>query len=1083
VAIPGGARVIIPQDALAADTLIGVEQGAAGAPPLPAGATPLGPIVAFTPHGTGFALPATITVPFDPASFPPGTKLALVKTNDSQSGWEVLGNTMVSGNTISAPVVGFSFATVLADPSPVDDPPHLVTEKWHYVHYFTGSTNPFQTEVVVLPENQSADVTLFDADPAGHWETSFGQPNFVPGKDPVALHPPGGVDGSYSVVYSNQLGTSFFSESIAPSGSVEEAHNKIGRQAELTVTRVLQKNDANASLKAVISALSLDLIDTGARGPTGAQCPWAGPGATHDPCSMAMVTQARFKLDAWFTLPNGGIVTMRHVDTTVQLSGWRDHWRADVGSSPDSDQAISEQDVEFDLDFGFGGDDPPGQEAGIQLRQDDEFKPPPPYVIDIPLDTVATGGQFNVQITLTTLALNRRQFESYAGAFLQDPARASSVQFDEQGVEVVRAPVPPPLPVPPPPPAPLPAPACTTGTDPAAGVIQFEEPFIDGFEQAGATALVRVVRSGGSKGAVSVLFSAQDGTAHTGVDYTPVTTVVRFGDGEQGARLITIPLIDNNTVDGDRNALLSLTQPMGCAALGAQPTATLVIHDDDTRLTTPVFHIGGTLTGVASSGLVLRELLSGSSVAPSGNGAFVFPATLLDGSSYDVRVQSQPNNPAQNCSVSNGTGKIAGRDVTNIAVTCATVTSNGALDPAFGVGGKVSKLLPPATALALQADGKLLAVGGMTLSRYNTDGSADTTFGTSGAVTIVANGGPLDEMVSLAVQADGKILVAGRTSLPTSVNDNFAALRFNKDGSPDTAFGSGGLVVTDFNGLSDRASAVLIQPDGKIVVTGNATSGTLSLGDLDFAAVRYLADGTLDPTFGSGGKARLNVVGKSDFGTTAALQADGKILVAGRVFSDSGTESDIGVARFNADGTADTTFGANGVERVDFSFGGIVPATFSGGLADEAARLAVQTDGKIVIGGFTRVAGVYRYALVRLLVDGSLDATFGTNGLVNTPFTTENDFARSIALQADGKIMVAGQLAGSNPNPDVGVSRYTNVGALDTTFGTAGLARIDFFGGFDTANDVVIQPDGRIVVGGSARNGTATSLGMARLVP
>src|SRR5262249_41516468 len=208
VAIPGGAGVSIPQGALSADTLIGVEQGAAGAPPLPTGAIPFGPITAFTPHGTGFALPVTITLPFDPASFPPGTKLALVKTNASQSGWEAVANTMVSGNTISAPVIGFSFATVLADPSPLDDPPHLVTEKWHYEHFYTGSADPFQTEVVVLPESENADVTFYDADPAGHWETFAGQPNFIPGNDPVALHPRGTADGSYNAVYSNQLGNS-----------------------------------------------------------------------------------------------------------------------------------------------------------------------------------------------------------------------------------------------------------------------------------------------------------------------------------------------------------------------------------------------------------------------------------------------------------------------------------------------------------------------------------------------------------------------------------------------------------------------------------------------------------------------------------------------------------------------------------------------------------------------------------------------------------------------------------------------------------------------------------------------------------
>ncbi len=142
IATSGGAQIVIPEGALAADTMIGVEQTSTGAPPLPAGVKTFGPVVAFTPHGTSFALPATITVPFDATSVPTGTKLALVKTDDSQARWEVIGGARVNCDTISAPVVGFSYATVLADPSPLDDPPHLVTEEWHFENFFTGSTNP-----------------------------------------------------------------------------------------------------------------------------------------------------------------------------------------------------------------------------------------------------------------------------------------------------------------------------------------------------------------------------------------------------------------------------------------------------------------------------------------------------------------------------------------------------------------------------------------------------------------------------------------------------------------------------------------------------------------------------------------------------------------------------------------------------------------------------------------------------------------------------------------------------------------------------------------------------------------------------
>ena len=1096
VVISTGAQVIIPEDALAADTLIGVEQSASGAPPLPTGTTTFSPIVAFTPHGTNFALPTTITLPFDASSVPAGTKLALAKTNDTQDGWELISGSFINGNTISAPVVGFSYATVVADPSPLNDPPHLVTEQWHFENYYTGSTNPSKTEIVAFPAQESSDMTLRDGEPAGTWQTDSLGTWFDSRVEQVALHPRGMSDGAFGDVYSNQLGTTFWAESVAPMGAVQQPHTKIGRSATMTLTRVLRKTDDSAILKAVVSNIALDIIDTNSSYPSGAECPWAAPGSQTDPCYSSLVSQLAFKLDAWYTLPNGGVVSLRHVDASARLNGWKGHWSFLSGSTADSDAALFHQSASlfeqnaFDFDPNF--DEGEFEHALVKLHSPElgPFKGgskipdfgPIDQVVDIPLDTVPRDGEFNVQITVTTKAVNRRQAESYVGTFLRDPAASSGVEFATQGVEVVRAPKQD-VPQPPPPTPPVAAPACTTGTDPAAGVIQFDSDSIDGFEEAGATALIRVVRSGGSTGVVSVAFSAKDNTAHSGVDYTAVSTIVRFNDGEQGGRLITIPLIDNDATDGDRTVSLSLMQPMGCAALGPQSTATLIIHDDDKQTTTPTFHAGGTVTGLAGSGLVLQDVLSGNTVTPAADGTFVFPSTFNDGVSYDVRVETQPNNPAQNCSVTNGTGKIAGADVTNIAVTCTTLQSNGSLDPDFGDAGKVSVNLPPAKALALQSDGKLVVVGGMTLSRYNSDGTTDSAFGKNGSVTIVANEGPLDEMVAIALQPDGKIVVAGFTSLPTSVNDNFAVLRFNADGSPDTDFGTNGLVVTDFNGLFDRASAVLVQDDGKIVVAGHAASGTILFSDLDFAVVRYLSDGTLDPAFGTGGKATLNIAGKSDFSTTAALQSDGKILVAGRVFSDAGTEADIGLARFNADGTPDTNFGRQGIVRIDFSEGGIVDQNFSGGAWDEASRLAVRSDGKITIGGFTQIGGSYRYALVQLAADGSLDASFGTKGLASTPFTTTNDFARSMAIDAGGKIVVAGVLASTSTNPDMGIARYTSAGVLDTAFGTNGLVRIDFFGGFDQAADVVIQPDGRIVAAGSAINGRQGGLGMVRLIP
>jgi uncharacterized delta-60 repeat protein len=145
--------------------------------------------------------------------------------------------------------------------------------------------------------------------------------------------------------------------------------------------------------------------------------------------------------------------------------------------------------------------------------------------------------------------------------------------------------------------------------------------------------------------------------------------------------------------------------------------------------------------------------------------------------------------------------------------------------------------------------------------------------------------------------------------------------------------------------------------------------------------------------------------------------------------------------------------------------------------------VAVQNDGKIVVGGFTNSGGSYRYALLRLNVDGTRDTQFGSNGLVSTAFTTQGDRARALVLQADGRIVVAGQTAMLSSNPNFGVARYLATGAVDTNFGSAGFVTIDFFGGIDDAIDVLIQSDSRIVVGGSARNGSTTGLGIARVLP
>jgi uncharacterized delta-60 repeat protein len=483
------------------------------------------------------------------------------------------------------------------------------------------------------------------------------------------------------------------------------------------------------------------------------------------------------------------------------------------------------------------------------------------------------------------------------------------------------------------------------------------------------------------------------------------------------------------------------------------------------------FTIGGTVTGLTGTGLVLLEAKTGMEVTPT-NGPFTFGGTgRPDGFDYEVRVMSQPVNPIQVCTVTNGTGTIAGASVTDVVVTCVTPEGNGALDPGFGDGGKATAGLPGgAMGMAQQPDGKIVLVGGLTMARYGGDGRLDAGFGTGGVVAIAFNGGLLDVADGVTVQPDGKIVVVGVTRV--GAQDDFAVARYDTQGNLDPSFGTGGKVSTDFAGSFDRAWAVRIQPDAKIVVAGHATTPSVLGGDNDFAVARYTSTGALDASFGTGGKVTTDIAGRTDLAYAAVLQTDGKIVVAGRVAESGGADPDVGLVRYSADGSPDMSFGTMGIVRKDLS-----PGNW-----DEASDLALQPDGKLVVSIQAVVGTTFAFAVARFNGDGMLDSGFGTSGLATVAFSTQNDTARAVALQADNKIVVVGQ-SSNLMGPDFGVARFDAAGALDGTFGDGGKLKVDFFGASDGAECVAVQPDGRIVVAGFARNGASTGLGLARVLP
>ena len=303
-------------------------------------------------------------------------------------------------------------------------------------------------------------------------------------------------------------------------------------------------------------------------------------------------------------------------------------------------------------------------------------------------------------------------------------------------------------------------------------------------------------------------------------------------------------------------------------------------------------------------------------------------------------------------------------------------------------------------------------------------GDLDLTFGDGGKVTTYFSEGH-DYGSSVAMQDDGKIVVVGFAS------DDSALARYNSDGGLDLTFGDGGKVTTDVG----WARSVAIQDDDKIVVVGAAL-------------VRYNTDGTLDTTFGIGGKVMTGG------GRCVTIQDDGKIVVAGS------TSDDFALARYNSDGVLDSTFGIGGKVTTDFD-----------GDTDYGHSVSIQDDGKIVVAGQTMTSSGYNFALARYKANGDLDQTFGDEGKTITDFSGDRDMGYSVAIQDDGKIVVAGQTANFDSGMIEGdsqfaLARYNTNGMLDATFGIDGMVTTDFSKKYNKSLSVVIQDNGKIVVAG-----------------
>jgi uncharacterized delta-60 repeat protein len=405
------------------------------------------------------------------------------------------------------------------------------------------------------------------------------------------------------------------------------------------------------------------------------------------------------------------------------------------------------------------------------------------------------------------------------------------------------------------------------------------------------------------------------------------------------------------------------------------------------------------------------------------------------------------------------------------------MAQDGSLDTSFGVSGIVTTTVGvinsmdlssgSAKSVAIQNDGKILVAGqsyngfnyDFAVVRYNYNGSLDTAFGNNGKViTDFGN----DSAKSIAIQSDGKIVVAGVNYNGSSVN--FALVRYNTNGSLDTTFDLDGKVTTNYNGSSCHANSLALQSDGKIVLVGDARNGS---GFQGFAAMRYNTDGSLDTTFGTNGKV-YTLFGTpgttSDYANAVAIQNDGKIVLAGASYLYSTSTNRFAALRYNANGSLDTSFDNDGMLITSF-----------GAFSDIGTSLAIQQDGKLVIGGSSSLtqSGTEIFALARFNIDGSLDTSFDSDGKVTTLIGTFSNGLFSTILQGDGKILVSG-FSNSLNNNVFTLVRYNIDGSLDTSFDSDGIVNsISDSSTYAGAYALALQNDGKIVATGKLNNSFA----------
>ena len=368
-------------------------------------------------------------------------------------------------------------------------------------------------------------------------------------------------------------------------------------------------------------------------------------------------------------------------------------------------------------------------------------------------------------------------------------------------------------------------------------------------------------------------------------------------------------------------------------------------------------------------------------------------------------------------------GKIVVSGATGVSSSINTGVSryntDGTIDTTFGTNGKMNFSSGPGTKsytydMALQTDGKIVmagyrwngSAGDFVMARVNTNGTLDNTFGVNGVA--VFDKGQSEVAESFAINPDGTFILSGY------VNDNFTLVKVKNNGTIDTTFGTNGWVTTIFPSFSTSSKSTSINAAGRIIVGGMGVGP----GQSQYVMAAYNPNGTLDTTFGTGGKVNFHIGYDNDFGLQVIQLDNGKILFGGHsYFGSVPLRYEIAVVRLNANGSFDNSFGENGVFKSRF---------FENGRS-YLEGMALQSDGKLVVTGAANVNNEENYGLLRITENGQLDTTFGVDGQVIYKMPNYYSISRNVALQTDNKIVIAGDASPfGNGNTQFFIARYLN---------------------------------------------------------